>query len=76
VRQEEGCLKLNLYSNLLGWHLLTDLQTLALLKSQVVAHKELVRIFTQKLQSQTNIKILTSLDSILGILVHFSHLLG
>jgi hypothetical protein len=48
VRQEEGCLKLNLYSNLLGWHLLTDLQTLALLKSQVVAHKELVRIFTQE----------------------------
>ncbi len=48
MRQEEGCLKLNLYSNLLGWHLLTDLQTLALLKSQVVAHKELVRIFTQE----------------------------
>jgi hypothetical protein len=48
VRQEEGCLKLNLYSNLLGWHLLTDLQTLALLKSQVVAHEELARIFTQE----------------------------
>ncbi len=48
MRQEEGCLKLNLYSNLLGWHLLTDLQTLALLKSQVVAHKELIRIFTQE----------------------------
>lgn len=48
MKLEEGCLKLNLYSNLLGWHLLTDLQTLALLKSQVVAHKELVRIFTQE----------------------------
>lgn len=41
VRQEEACLKFNLHNNLLGWHLLTNLQTLVRFKSQVVGHKKL-----------------------------------
>jgi GTPase SAR1 family protein len=34
-----SCQKLNLHSNLLGCHLQTDLQTVALLQSQIAAHE-------------------------------------
>lgn len=39
VMQQESCQKLNLHSNLLGCHLQTDLQTVALLQSQIAAHE-------------------------------------
>lgn len=43
---------------MLGWHLLTNLQTLAKLKSQVVVHLKNSIYFPMKLPYQTNIKIL------------------
>jgi hypothetical protein len=39
MKLQESCQKLNLHSNLLGCHLQTDLQTVALLQSQIAAHE-------------------------------------
>jgi hypothetical protein len=60
VVQQESYQKLNLHSNLLGWRLQTDQQTVALLRSQVAAHHELVTISPHGV-SMTTVEILETL---------------
>jgi hypothetical protein len=61
VVQQESYQKLNLHSNLLGWCLQTDQQTMALLRSQVAAHHELVIIFPHGVSMTRTVEILETL---------------
>jgi hypothetical protein len=61
VVQQESYQKLNLHSNLLGWRLQTDQQIVALLRSQVAAHHELVRISPHGVSMTRTVEILETL---------------